>query len=254
MTVAENAQATQGPGTASAGQEVAATGVSSQAPAAPPQQQTATGAIRPTAATLVPTNAETFQAADQISVSQAPLTLPAANDPAPAGTDNPSVQAVLPPVEVTATSLPDDNDVELSYIYKAITVVSVFERGKFTQELDGSLLIFPEPLKRVVLATEELGYQSLPVATAPDRNASPVPGTPPVLPGAVTRDPNSSNLAQQAISSPAQPVAVAESSDTISAGQTAPTSSEGQVVSVPVSTQQSQAGNPVPNQNMVREN
>lgn len=82
---------------------------------------------------------------------------PAQAAPPPAGAPA-STEQVLPEVTVTATRLPAGPAAELpepqvrqTYYYKAISVTSTFSGGRFTQDIEGALLI--TPVRRVLPVT-----------------------------------------------------------------------------------------------------
>lgn len=110
-----------------------------------------------------------------------------------------------------------------SYVYKATVVTSIFERGKFTQELEGVLLIFPfetangAPLPNSDTQREPTTVQRTTVTdTVSAGNMRPSPGQP--------------RVNQPGASVPAStPVA---STPVFTTGRTAPATSQGQQVGV----------------------
>jgi len=117
-------------------------GANTQNPPTPPTTEQ-DGTVKTAPATTTPTNADPSVSATPNEVA-APPTLPggakANNAPvaSPSTTPiNPSNSGLIQPTSQSRATQ--------SYIYKAIEVTSIFERGRFTQELEGRLLIFPIP-------------------------------------------------------------------------------------------------------------
>lgn len=258
--IANKSAADQGPKTDSAGAEVTASGTTTQAPAAPGQQQAANGAVTTASATTQPSNAEKFAAPETATVAPSATALPGPPSPTASGAVPPATGTQIASAATAASAIsPGQSEAALSYIYKATTVVSTFERGRFTQELEGVLLIFPDPPRKTVYrdsddnlayeytADDNLGFEGRPGGTGPN--------TPPVLTGPVAKQPNAQNLAQAAASTTGEPAPVPASTDTLAPAQTSPATSGGQVVSpVQESTAEPNAVTTVPSQNMAREN
>jgi len=166
------AQADQGPGTESAGETVAEAqeakdnGASSQSPADPAQKANAQGDITTAAASTVPSNADPATGTDSIS-SEAPNKLPEASLTTSNGslTNDAGTGPVSTVLQVTTPdiSAPEANNNLVSYIYRATRVVSRFQQGKFTQEIEGFQIFFPSPGQ-----TNTAGAPASNAATAPN--------------------------------------------------------------------------------------
>jgi hypothetical protein len=232
----------QGPGTASAGSEVAESDQGTQSPATAGTQQNADGTVTTAPTTNTPSNAEGFQPPGSTTVQPAASALP--------GTSSPTASGAVPTVTGTPVAgsqatdagiSPGQSDAALSYIYKAVTVTSVFERGRFTQDLEGVLLIFPNPPRKVAygksddnLAYEYTADDNLAYEGRPGSNTA---TTPPVLTGPVSRTPNAQNLAQAPESSTGEPAPSSESTDTVAPAETAPATSAAELVAAPPANQ-----------------
>ena len=261
-TPEQKAAEDQGPRTDSAGIEIISTSIATQAPAAPAQQQAANGAVTITSTTTQPTNAESFAAPGSVTVPVSAPVLPGPQSPIAAGQVPPATGTQITSAVAGAAISPGQSEAALSYIYKATTVTSTFERGRFTQELEGVLLIFPEPPRPTVYrdSDDNLAYEY----TADDnlgfdtRPGSLTPITPSVLTGPVVQAPNSQNLAQIPESSTGEPAPIPVTTDTIAPGQSTAADSGGQNVSVrpspSVATPDTVSPNPGTSQNMAREN
>ena len=235
--IANTAAADQGPKTDSAGGEVTAEGAATQAPAAPAQQQAANGAVTTASTTTQPSNAEKFAAPGTTTVQPSVPALPgnvAAGNASTAGS-GPVVGASINTGTGSAReAAPLPALAPLPY--KAVTVVSSFERGRFTQELEGVLLIFTKPPERVIPGTEDLSYQSTPKVET--EGAPPAATQPSKLPNTpVSQQPNASNLAQQPTSTPGEPAPAPESTDTVAPAETAPATSAAEPVAAPPANQ-----------------
>lgn len=142
--IANKAASDQGPKTDSAGDITAEATqarddrATPQNPPLPPGQIQPTGTVEP-AGNVQPTTAEEFSAPGSARVAAAPPRLPG-----PVATTQPStsVAGTLPSQPREATP---DPQARYSYVYKAVTVTSVFDRGQFFQDLEGVLLIFNDP-------------------------------------------------------------------------------------------------------------
>lgn len=149
-----NAVKDQGPKTNSAGltqqeaDQARDDKATSQSPPADGQTVDADGNVSTTTPTTVATNAES-SGPQEPEVSPAPPKLPdganadaAAEDPAAAqGTSpTPTASSVLQVFE-------KQSDARYSYIYRAKEVISIFNQGKFTQEITGSLIPFNTIIK-----------------------------------------------------------------------------------------------------------
>ncbi len=239
---ADKAAADQGPQTDSAGAEVTAEGAATQAPAAPAQQQAANGAVTTASTTTQTSNAEKFTEPGTTTVQPSATALPGPASPAASGAVPPATGTQIASAATAASSIsPGQSEAALSYIYKATTVISTFERGRFTQELEGVLLIFPDPPRKTVYrdsddnlayeytADDNLGFEGRPGGTGPS--------TPPVLTGPVVKQPNAQNLAQAPESSTGEPAPVSESTDTVAPAETAPATSASEPVAAPPANQ-----------------
>jgi hypothetical protein len=123
----------------------------SQNPPAAPESADASGSVSPTPPNTVPSNAQPSQQSQPAPATEAPDKLPpgAANsDSTGGGTAQPTsvlpgtpqnVGLIQPALQSTATQ---------SYIYRATIVDSVFEKGRFTQELTGALIIWPYDVQK----------------------------------------------------------------------------------------------------------
>ena len=236
------ASADQGPGTASAGSEVTGSGAATQAPAAAGTQQNADGTVATAPATNTPSNAEGFQPPGSTTVQPSALALSGSAAATAQGAVPQGQGPVAARSNATADSIsPGQSDAALSYIYKTVTVTSVFERGRFTQDLEGVLLIFPDPPRKTVYrdSDDNLAYEY----TADDnlafegRPGSTTATTPPVLSGPVKSTPNAENLAQAPESSTGEPEPAQESTDTVAPGETAPATSAAEPVAAPPANQ-----------------
>jgi hypothetical protein len=100
--------------------------------------------IGPAPITTTPTNADST-APQTAKEKQAPPTISGGNAPfVPASTSN---GASATPAQNTGLLEPSQqSQATQSYIYKAIDVTHVFDRGRFTQEIHGALLVFPYPI------------------------------------------------------------------------------------------------------------
>jgi hypothetical protein len=132
----------QGPNTESSGQVAVATGVATQAPALGATQINDDGAIVATSTTAIPTNAFDPESQQPVPIS-APPSLPGTSS---ATSITPPGGPVSPGATQNAlTPAPGQSEASQSYVYKATVVTSVFERGRFTQDIEGVLLIFSDP-------------------------------------------------------------------------------------------------------------
>jgi hypothetical protein len=100
--------------------------------------------IGPAPATTTPTNADST-APQTATEKEAPPTISGGNAPTvPSSTSN---GASATPAQNTGLLEPSQqSQATQSYIYKAVDVTHVFDRGRFTQELHGALLVFPYPI------------------------------------------------------------------------------------------------------------
>lgn len=109
------------------------------APAETVQQD---GNAEPAPAVTAPSNAQT-SVTDTPEATTPPPTIPGGTKP------NAAVSApTTSPARISNSGLIEpgrQSQATQSFIYKAISVISVFDRGRFTQELEGRLLIFPIP-------------------------------------------------------------------------------------------------------------
>jgi hypothetical protein len=140
--IAATAAADQGPNTESSGQVAVATGVATQAPALGATQVNDDGAIVATPTTAIPTNAFDPGSGQPVPTFAPPI-LPGTSSAAPV---TPAGGPVSPVATQNAlTPAPGQSEASQSYVYKATVVTSVFERGRFTQDIEGVLLIFSDP-------------------------------------------------------------------------------------------------------------
>jgi hypothetical protein len=148
----QSAQADQGPKTDSAGetasgsQQANADGANSQAPSGSSQQANATGEVSAASAATVPSNADQTQALPTEPVDTPPK-LPAGNVSTSDGFRI-DIQGVAPQPVALQVSNPEisaleENNNLVSYIYQATQVISRFQGGKFTQDIEGVQIFFP---------------------------------------------------------------------------------------------------------------
>jgi hypothetical protein len=148
------AAADQGPKTDSAGetasesQQANADGANAQAPSGASEQANATGEVSAASGTTVPSNADPATA-DEVAGTAPPPKLTEGSVPTPGGfridvTGVGDRQSVL---QVTNADIatPEVNNNQVSYIYKATRVVSKFQQGKFTQDIQGVQIFFDLP-------------------------------------------------------------------------------------------------------------
>jgi hypothetical protein len=153
---AERAAADQGPKTASAGDVVGGasaardSGANTQNPPLPAQQAGAEGQVE-AVTTPVPSNAVPSPVAGVPTGSTPPPSLP------------PSTTVVPQTPQATNTAVPSQSigqlepgplsNITQSYIFKTVEVTHNFDRGRFTQDLIGRLLVFPFPTSAAQSAT-----------------------------------------------------------------------------------------------------
>ena len=123
----------------------------SQNPPAAPESANASGNVSPTPPNTVPSNAQPSQQTTTATATEAPDKLPpgtASSDTTGGGTAQPTsvlpstpqnVGLIQPALQSTATQ---------SYIYRATIVDSIFEKGRFTQEINGALIIWPYDVQK----------------------------------------------------------------------------------------------------------
>lgn len=111
------------------------------------------GTVEPQPTITVPSNAQS-SAPGVVTTTAAPQTLPESNQVGPARSLQTSGNGAISggdlvtaaqtvPVSVDALQNGPTLQPTQSYVYKATIVTSIFEKGRFTQELEGALLIFP---------------------------------------------------------------------------------------------------------------
>lgn len=195
-------------------QKARANGATEQIPAAASQVlqgNTVTTAVPDT----TPSNAQS-STAGVVTTTAPPLTLPDTTQPA--GTTGDLTQAPqTAPVSVDALQNGPTLQPTQSFIYKAISVISIFEKGRFTQELEGRLLIFPYDTSTVGNGQRETTSAEAAQNTVSAGNMRAAPRTSPTgLPG--TGLP--------------QPEPIPGGTATLGPAQTSPATSQGQSVGV----------------------
>jgi hypothetical protein len=152
---ANKAQEVQGSGAESSGEIVAEANqarddaAQTQAPSPPPESATDSGEITVPPAGSQPTNAEPTPTTGSIPAGPA---IPPAAGPRSTDATTASETVSTLPVQQTQDS-PPAPEVRQTYYYKTISVTSTFSGGKFTQEIEGALLI--TPVRRLSAATSQ---------------------------------------------------------------------------------------------------
>lgn len=145
---AERAAATQGPRTSSAGDVVGGaaaardSGANTQNPPLPEQQAGAEGQVE-SAVTRTPSNAQPATVASVPAASAAPPTLPPSTTTVPQSPQ--AINTAVPSQSIGQLEPGPLNNTTQSYIFKTVEVTHNFDRGRFTQDLVGRLLVFPYP-------------------------------------------------------------------------------------------------------------
>jgi hypothetical protein len=150
----QSAQAAQGPKTNSAGetateaQQANAAGANNQTPAGPSEKANATGEVSAAPANTVPSNADSATT----SVAEGTTAPPRLPDGSPSTTGGFRIdisgtgpQGTALQVTTPNIATPEANNNLVSYIYKATRVVSKFQQGKFTQDIEGVQIFFELP-------------------------------------------------------------------------------------------------------------
>jgi len=134
---------TQGSGAVSTGDTASVAGVSTQSPGVGAESAGVTGGITPTPATTAPSNA--IPAVDlPVDPGAAPPLLPASTTgtqtavPGASGTPGGGqIPNTVAPTRNVDLLQPVPNNYTNIYIYQAIMVTSIFNQGRFTQEIEG---------------------------------------------------------------------------------------------------------------------
>lgn len=139
------AAADQGSGAASSGdlvqqaQDARTQGALDQNPPLPPEKFQQGVGVVPQATPDVTTNAVPSVTAEPMALD-APPVLPSVAEPDSAAP--PSQVTSSPGVNLLSTELPQSST--QNFVYKLVTCVSKFSKGRFTQDLEGVLLVFPD--------------------------------------------------------------------------------------------------------------
>jgi hypothetical protein len=167
------AGADQGPKTDSAGETASESQqanddrADTQAPSGPSEQANATGEISVASTDTVPSNADQTQALQTEPVNTPPK-LPAGNV-STSGGFRIEIQGVAPQSVALQVTNPEisaleENNNLVSYIYQATQVISRFQGGKFTQDIEGVQIFFPS---KVSSTSREAPARAVPAPAVP---------------------------------------------------------------------------------------